>query len=205
MFTGMLHTHKLFVTLFLLIYLIKTVLLLLNKNEALKSFISKTKIFEIVCSAGFLITGIFLAYNSGNINFFFWIKIMCVAAAIPVAVVAYKKSNKILAVISLLFIVGAYGLAEMGKNGIKTKPSEFDSVATADLGKTIYEKKCANCHGADGKLGLSGAKDLTASVLSRDEKTALIKSGKNSMMSFSGQLDDVQINAVVDFVENMKH
>ena len=204
MFTGLLHTHKLVVTLFLILYLVKTILLLLNKNEALQQFSRKTRIIEMICSAGFLLTGIYLAFNSGNIITLFWIKMMFVAASIPVAVVAFKKSSKVLAVLSLLLIVGAYGLGEISKKGKKTTPNEFANVEPTAMGKTIYESKCMNCHGSDGKSGLSGAKDLTASTLSRDEKTQIIKTGKNTMMGFSGQLDDVQIEAVVDYIEELQ-
>ncbi len=204
MFTGMLHTHKLVVTLFLLIYLIKTILLLLNKNETLQSFIKKTRIAEMIISVAFLATGIYLANNSGNIGQLFWIKIICVAASIPIAVVAFKKSKKALAVLALLLIIASYGLGEMGKKGKKTNPQEFANVEAAQLGQSIYEKKCMNCHGADGKLGLSGSKDLTVSVLTREEKIIAIKEGKNAMMSFKDQLDDEQINAVVDYVSQFK-
>lgn len=200
----MLHTHKLVVTLFLLIYLIKTILLLLNKNETLQSFIKKTRIAEMIISVAFLATGIYLANNSGNIGQLFWIKIICVAASIPIAVVAFKKSKKALAVLALLLIIASYGLGEMGKKGKKTNPQEFANVEAAQLGQSIYEKKCMNCHGADGKLGLSGSKDLTVSVLTREEKIIAIKEGKNAMMSFKDQLDDEQINAVVDYVSQFK-
>ena len=204
MFTGMLHTHKLVVTLFLLLYLIKTVLLLLNKSQALQNFSKKTKVLEIIISTAFLLTGIYLAYNSGSIGSLFWIKIICVAASIPLAVLAFKKSNKGFAILALVLIIAAYGLAEMSKKAGRTKPEEFANAEASQLGKTIYEKKCMNCHGENGKAGLSGAKDLTLSVLSHDEKVALIKSGKNAMMSFQNQLNDVQIHAIVDYISQLK-
>ena len=105
---------------------------------------------------------------------------------------------------ALLLIIASYGLGEMGKKGKKTNPQEFANVEAAQLGQSIYEKKCMNCHGADGKLGLSGSKDLTVSVLTREEKIIAIKEGKNAMMSFKDQLDDEQINAVVDYVSQFK-
>ena len=43
MYTGFLHTHYLVVSLFLFIYVIKTVLLLSNKNELLEKFSAKIK------------------------------------------------------------------------------------------------------------------------------------------------------------------
>ena len=204
MFTGMLHTHKLVVTLFLLIYLVKTILLVLNKTTALHNFSKKTRILEMIVSSAFLLTGIYLAYNSGMIGQLFWIKIICVAASIPMAVIAFKKSNKGMAVLSLLLIIAAYGLAEISKKGIRATPEEFANVEAAQMGKTIYEKKCINCHGENGKMGLSGAKDLTASSLTKNQKVTLIKNGKNAMMSFKTQLNDVEIDAVVDYLSQLK-
>ena len=158
----------------------------------------------MIISVLFLATGIYLANSSGNIGQLFWIKIMCVAASIPIAVVAFKKSKKGLAALAMLLIIASYGLGEMNKKGEKTTPDEFANVDPALLGQTIYEKKCMNCHGADGKLGLSGSKDLTISPLSRDEKIMVVKEGKNAMMSFKDQLDEMQINSVVDYVSQLK-
>lgn len=61
-----------------------------------------------------------------------------------------------------------------------------------------------NCHGSDGKMGMSGARDLSASLLSHDEKVNLIKQGKNAMMSFEDQLTQEQIEAVTVYVETLK-
>ena len=58
--TGIRHTHLLTVVLFLLIYLIKTFLLLTNKNEKLASFTKAVKVPEMIISALFLGTGIYL-------------------------------------------------------------------------------------------------------------------------------------------------
>ena len=56
----MLHTHYLMVVLFTLIYLIKTILLLSDRDELLEKFKKKTKIAEMIVSFGFLATGIFV-------------------------------------------------------------------------------------------------------------------------------------------------
>jgi mono/diheme cytochrome c family protein len=72
-----------------------------------------------------------------------------------------------------------------------------------EIGKNVYNTKCMMCHGDDGKLGLSGAKDLTTSAMTRDEKIALVQNGKNSMMPFKDQLTQEQIDAVVTYVESL--
>ena len=61
MYKGILHSHYLVVVLFLLIYVIKTILLLSNKNDLLAKFSKKVKIAEIIISVLFLVTGIYLS------------------------------------------------------------------------------------------------------------------------------------------------
>ncbi|MBP9069466.1 MAG: SirB2 family protein, partial [Bacteroidia bacterium] len=61
MYKGFLHTHILVVTLFLLLYVIKTILLLSNRTDLLQKFSKMFKIPEMIISTLFLITGIYLA------------------------------------------------------------------------------------------------------------------------------------------------
>ena len=70
MATGMLHSHTLFVVLFTLIYLIKTILLLSDKDDLLEKFKKKTKVIEMIVSFGFLATGIYLMARLPEINMF---------------------------------------------------------------------------------------------------------------------------------------
>lgn len=203
MYTGMLHTHKLVVSLFLIIYLIKTALLVLNKHESLDSFIKRTKVAEIIISTLFLLTGIYLAMNSANNGTWLWMKLFVIACSIPLAVIGFKKKNQSLALVSLMFLIYAYGISETKSPFMSDEKKKVDTanVPVAEVGKKIYEEKCILCHGSDGKLGLSGAKDLTQSTLTHDEKVALVMNGKNAMMSFKEQLTPEQVEAVVLYVE----
>ncbi|MEM1137750.1 MAG: hypothetical protein AAGI07_18065, partial [Bacteroidota bacterium] len=80
MYTGLLHTHKLVVVLFLLIYLIKTVLLLIGKKDNLDTFSKKVKIPEMVISFLFLITGAVMLFQLPEIKILLIIKIVAVFA-----------------------------------------------------------------------------------------------------------------------------
>src|SRR5688500_2960803 len=167
MYKGVLHTHYLVVTLFLFIYVIKTILLLSNKTDLLTNFTKKVKVFEMIISALFLITGIYLTTQlpfGGKFDYLFWIKLVMVFASIPIAIIGFKKANKVMAALSLLLITGAFGLAEAyhKKKGIAKSSEE---IMVADGGKSLYEAKCGLCHGNDGKLGVSGAKDLSQTTL----------------------------------------
>lgn len=69
----------------------------------------------------------------------------------------------------------------------------------ADLGAETFRKNCVLCHGADGKLGLSGAKDLSASVLPEPERINIITHGKAVMPAFDKLLSPQEIAAVAHY------
>lgn len=196
MATGMFHTHMLFVVLFTFIYLLKTILLLSDKKEILNNFKKKTKVFEMVVSFGFLATGVYLLVKLPEINQFMILKIVLVLASIPVAIIGYKKENKIMATLSFFLIIVSFSLAYKANDA-----KAGEQIASTD-GKEIFETKCASCHGADGKLGLGGAKDLSATTLAQPEIVKIITNGKNTMASYRGVLTDEQITAVTAYIEN---
>ncbi len=212
MYIGLLHTHKLVVTLFLIIYLIKLFLLLTNKEEGLASFTKKVKIPEMAISALFLITGIALLYLKGTINTMLIVKLVAVFASIPVAVIGFKRKNKLLATFAIILVVAAYGLAEMSK-----KPSKKEVVLEAGSdsteqaydpishGKAIYSTYCVECHGENGAKGASGAKDLSKSILTEEEARKIINYGKNNMMKYEGILTEKEIQAVSLYVLKLRN
>jgi mono/diheme cytochrome c family protein len=205
MYTGLLHTHKLVVTLFLLHYLIKTVLLVLNKNEALEKYTKQTRIPEMAISSLFLITGVALLVMGAHINNLLLVKITTVLVSIPLAAIGFKKKNKALAVLSLLLILTSYGLAEMsrakkGKIVVDTSNVEGGLVA---VGKTVYNAECLNCHGASGDAMLAGAKNLKMSALNHDEIIAIIRDGKNTMPGYKNLTTD-QVEGLALYIESLK-
>ncbi len=70
-------------------------------------------------------------------------------------------------------------------------------------GRAIFRKYCVTCHGADGKLGLNGAKDLTASVLTPDERINIITNGKKVMIPFNEVLTPEEIKAVAEYTQTL--
>lgn len=204
MYTGLLHSHKLFVLLFLIHYIIKLVLLLTNKNEQLAKYTKATKIPEMVLSVAFLVTGGWMLIKSGAFSTFMIIKLVCVFSSIPLAVIGFKKGNKVLAFVAVFLIIMSYGLAEMNKKA-KTGPKVDTSTITnpIEAGKLIYTNSCVSCHGADGKLMLSGAKDLSITVLTAAEQKELIRNGKNSMPGYK-DLTDEQLDGVVQYIATLK-
>lgn len=195
MATGMLHSHSLFVVVFTLIYLVKTILLLSDRDDLLEKFKRKTRIVEIVVSFGFLATGIFLMFQMPQIPTLMYVKIALVLLSIPLAVVGYKKRNKVLATLSFLLIVTSFGIAQ------KVKKEKVGGIIVSKSGKEIFEEKCALCHGSDGKLGLSGAKDISATQLDHVGILNVISEGKNTMASYKSTLTPEQIEAVASYIE----
>lgn len=192
--------HLVVVILFLLLYLIKTILLLANKKESLMKFIKTFKVPEMIISFTFLGTGIYMLTQVPEINSLMIIKIVCVFASIPLAVIGFKKSNKILAVLSMLLLIGSYGLAEMSS---KKKSSPVATSTSVD-GKEIYTTYCIKCHGDDGKAQIMSATDLSLSQLSTFESFGLIHNGKNNMPAFADQLNEGQIKAVAEYIQALK-
>jgi mono/diheme cytochrome c family protein len=116
--------------------------------------------------------------------------------AIPLAIVGFKKHNKILAALSLLLITGTYGVAEVyhKRKGIPKQSNEMISDA-----KALYENNCSSCHGANGKLGMSGSKDLSKTQLDLAGINQIIIQGKG-MMPAASQLSPEQAQAVAEYV-----
>jgi len=71
-------------------------------------------------------------------------------------------------------------------------------------GKKIFDTYCILCHGADGKLGLNGSKDLTISILTPEERINQITNGKGLMTPFKEILTEAEIKAVASYTETLK-
>ncbi len=66
-----------------------------------------------------------------------------------------------------------------------------------EKGASLFIMHCASCHGEDGKLGASGAKDLTMSKLSDEEIEKIIVNGKNAMPPMKVILENKENLALV--------
>lgn len=182
-------------------YLIKTVLLFTNKT-ALEKYTRTTKIPEMIISATFLVTGIALFVIIDGIKTFQIIKLVCVVASIPLAIIAFKKQKQGLALLSLLLLIGAYGLAEMSKNKpFIPKKSEVSGNSSLSKGALVFSQNCVFCHGLNGKKMYRYAPDLTASTLNEDAVIQSIREGsKGKMPAYNIIMTDENIAAVAKYV-----
>lgn len=213
LFTALFHTHKLVVILFAAIYLLKTVLLLVNKTNTLQRFTNFIKIPEMVISLLFLLTGGYLLMDIASFDMLFILKLVFVFTSIPLAVIGFKKQKKAFALVALALIMGAYGLAEVHKARLGKRHSFTEEVITNPQaenyvlslhGKALYNAQCAVCHGQDGTAGLSGAKNLQASKLTEGEIEAIINKGKNTMPRMQGKFNGQEMKALLNYVKSLR-
>jgi cytochrome c6 len=107
----------------------------------------------------------------------------------------------ILIILSITLYFGACGSADASNNS----GDGADQAATASAdGEEVYQKYCVLCHGSDGKLAINGAKDITISQLTREERITLIREGKGLMTPFEGILSQDEIEAVVSYSMTLK-
>ena len=217
MYTGILHTHTLVVTLYLIFLLIKTILLLAGKKEALNKFRSKTKVVEMVLATLFLLTGIYLAFQAASVSSaWFIVKLVLIVAILAFGVIAFKRESKFLALLTFVIFLYTYGISETksltfqkdvqklyGSKEVSEKQwnpgsSDYDMQAH---GKYVYTQNCVGCHGPKGKGRKSGSKNLHKSELSLDEKMQVIKKGKKTMPAYKSILSKAEVKAVAEYVD----
>jgi mono/diheme cytochrome c family protein len=202
--------HRIVVSLFLLHYIVKGYFLLSGKKETLVGYTAKTRVAEMILSVLFLVTGIYLVYAGPSLSVLMYVKIALVFASIPLAIIGFRREKKPLAILAIIFLFLAYGLAEMSKAQyakadkapVDTSTEAADPVA---VGKTVYSSKCVACHGDKGDAGLAGAKNLRITQLTDDQQKDIIKNGKpGTGMSAFPDLTDDQLNGLVAYIKTLK-
>jgi len=109
-YTMLLHLHLGFAVLFLLSYMIKSILFLTGKQEAFLSYKKKTLLVETLFSVGFLVLGFWmLIFRIKTGSYEHWLdpKISLALIGIPLGIIGFKKENKIMVTVSLAFFVVA--------------------------------------------------------------------------------------------------
>lgn len=191
--------HKLSVWVFLLIYLIKTFLLLSNKNTQLDHFTKVIKVPEMIVSTLFLITGIYQFYVLGALKMMQVIKLIAIFTAIPLAIVGFKNKKKMLGALSMILLILAYGFAEMAK---KQKAMGTAEVVSGD-GKSVYSANCVLCHGEDGSKGYNNATNLKLSALNKTEIIQVVLQGRGGMPAQN--VSETDAEAVAEYIHTLRN
>ena len=103
-----------------------------------------------------------------------------------------------------LFLFACIWIACSGEQPNNGKQSNKNNGISLEAGAKIFKQYCILCHGADGKLGLNGAKDITVSLLTFEERIILITQGKNTMTPFEGILTEDEIKAAANYSMSIK-
>ena len=101
--------------------------------------------------------------------------------------------QRIVWVVVLASALGACGNEGEQHSGVEAIP--------LDLAQKGYEQKCALCHGTDGKLGRTGAPDLTTSKMNRAERELIIRYGKGLMPPQKDVLTDAEIAGIAAYLD----
>ncbi len=104
----------------------------------------------------------------------------------------------------ILFFAAACGsAAEENARRAAAAAQNPDSKLVPD-GMAVFRQKCVTCHGADGALGLNGAKNLSLSTLTLEERINIITNGKKLMTPFGTLLSPEEIKAVAEYTQTFK-
>ncbi len=205
--------HTASAILFILDYLVKSVLLLTDNSSALDKYKGYTKVISMVISTVFLVSGIYLISQIGmkTIGGWFHLKLTLTIVALVLGIIGFKKKNKAMVLISTFFFVYIYFLSTT--KSVKLKKANLDGIVTDTAatnynelahGKAIYINNCLRCHGEDGKAGINGASNLTASMCENRGLIGIIKHGRNLMPAYKDQLSEIEINAVATYVKSLR-
>lgn len=223
MANNMLFLHVAAVTLFLILLIFKTFLLLINKKEFLAQIRDRSKAIDLVLGISILISGAYLLIIIGSISIYIIAKIVLVLIAIPLGIFGLKKDNKILATLSVLIFIYVYAIAETKnialKNGIHN--SDINSFqdysdhqaneilreaesATLQQGKVIFKVLCVECHGENGQKEIAGTGSLATSKLGMEEQITIIAEGRGEMSGFEAELSEHEIELVAAYTKTLK-
>jgi mono/diheme cytochrome c family protein len=108
-----------------------------------------------------------------------------------------------ISIIAIALTAGIF-VYSCGGSESNTKTESKGAETVAASGAQLYSDNCVICHGKDGKAGMSGATDLSTSVLSHESTVDVIANGRNAMRAFSNQFTKEEIEAIAKHVESLR-
>ena len=104
-------------------------------------------------------------------------------------------------VLRTIFLFSAVSVLQSCGSDNTTSTGEEEKLS----GRLLYLKHCTICHGDDGKLGLSGATDLSLSRMSMGQIIQRIEEGKNAMPPMKEQLGSKEnVQKVADYLLTLR-
>lgn len=87
----------------------------------------------------------------------------------------------------------------------QNKKTSLPQETSEEKGENLFILYCASCHGENGNLGSSGAKDLSKSILTEKEISEILTYGKNAMPPMSALLETKENqNLVISHVLSLR-
>ncbi len=114
---------------------------------------------------------------------------------------------KKLVFIGIVFLLMVFYSCSNQTSKAEQKPAPPFKATAEDIaaGNRMYKENCALCHGADGKKGAGGAKDLTVSELTQEQAYAVIAYGRGGMAPYLEVIfNEDEVNQVAAFVQTLK-
>ena len=82
--------------------------------------------------------------------------------------------------------------------------STVDTKESQKTANELYTTHCVTCHGANGAMGMSGAKNLQDSKLENAEIIRQITHGKGMMTGFEDKMSKEEIEKVAAFIITLR-
>src|SRR5688572_11230298 len=123
--------------------------------------------------------------------------------------VGFRNMKKTIAICGItIFLLSCGGekspFDKKNTPGNETTPKENTQDKKVYSGGELYTQRCTACHGSDGNLGIGGAKKISESTLTQEEREELIANGKKTMPAFKEQLSDEEIKALAEYTFTLK-
>ncbi len=106
--TAVIKAHEGIVYLFLLLFIVKSFLFLTGKTVPFQVIRAKTKVLDMILGTLVLASGLYLLAVRANVETWVIIKLVVVLGAIPLAIVGFKKENKMLVGLATLAFVSIF-------------------------------------------------------------------------------------------------
>ncbi|MDX2063602.1 MAG: c-type cytochrome [Bacteroidia bacterium] len=212
--TGLLHTHHLFVVLYLLLYLTKFGLLAARRGPALERLNRKTKVLHIVLASGFTLTGLVLAFRApASTSLPHLVKYAALVAVIGLGVVAFKRRNVVLGALGLVLLAYSYGLGKTHDVLLRSERTQLAAASHAlgetltqdpvRVGERLYQTACARCHGTDGASEYRKSRNLQLYAADTTAVVAVLKAGLKPMPRYD-YLSEAELRALALYVGTLK-
>ncbi len=117
--------------------------------------------------------------------------------------------RRIMVLKNSILVFSALCLLSAGCGETETPKVEKESISNEPISledaRAVYTLNCASCHGPDGTLKASNAKDLSISTLDEKAIEKMIRKGNDKgMMPYEDMLSTAEIKGVVRFVQNLR-